>query len=204
MNQLNFDIEEAVNEPIKDYLPNSPEKASLKAKLEELKSQTFDIPIIINGQEVRTGNTGNCVMPHNHNHVLTSPMCAAVTGPQKKRTPSSSSSSSSLFIRRSGTYVTHLKQTTRTKQTTKHIIIIRIHFGSSALRLLWPKHVWPKLVWPKLVPHVHGWNHLGRQGACHGRRGKARQGVEHAGRIGHLLCGPIGSDVGGKPCHKII
>ena len=70
MNQLNFEIDEAVNEPIKDYLPNSPEKASLKAKLEELKSQTFDIPIIINGQEVRTGNTGNCVIPHDHQHVL--------------------------------------------------------------------------------------------------------------------------------------
>ena len=70
MNQLNFDIEEAVNEPIKEYLPGSSEKASLKAKLEELKSQTFDIPIIINGQEIRTGNTGNCVMPHNHQHVL--------------------------------------------------------------------------------------------------------------------------------------
>ena len=40
------------NEPIKDYLPNSPEKASLKAKLEELKSQTFDIPIIIGGREI--------------------------------------------------------------------------------------------------------------------------------------------------------
>ena len=35
MNQLNFDIEEAVNEPIKGYLPGSDEKASLKAKLNE-------------------------------------------------------------------------------------------------------------------------------------------------------------------------
>ena len=30
----------------------------------------FDIPIIINGQEIRTGNTNTCVMPHNHKHVL--------------------------------------------------------------------------------------------------------------------------------------
>ena len=70
MSQLNFNIEEAVNEPIKGYLPGSDEKASLKAKLYELKSQTFDIPIIINGQEIRTGNTESCVIPHNHQHIL--------------------------------------------------------------------------------------------------------------------------------------
>ena len=70
MNELNFTIKEAVNEPIKEYKPGSPEKASLKSKLEELKSQTFDIPIIINGQEIRTGDTGNCLMPHNHQHIL--------------------------------------------------------------------------------------------------------------------------------------
>jgi len=70
MNELDFTIKEAVNEPIKEYKPGSPEKASLKSKLEELKSQTFDIPIIINGKEIKTGNLGNCVMPHNHKHVL--------------------------------------------------------------------------------------------------------------------------------------
>ena len=70
MNELNFTIREAVNEPIKDYKPGSPEKASLKSKLEELKSQKIDIPIIIGGKEIRTGNTGKCVMPHNHQHIL--------------------------------------------------------------------------------------------------------------------------------------
>jgi len=72
MNKLDFTIKEAVNEPIKDYLPGSPDKASLKAKLKELKSKTFDIPIIINGEEIRTGDIGQCVMPHDHNHVLAS------------------------------------------------------------------------------------------------------------------------------------
>ena len=45
MNELNFTIKEAVNEPIKGYTPGSSEKASLKAKLEELKSQTFDAKV---------------------------------------------------------------------------------------------------------------------------------------------------------------
>ena len=70
MSKLNFSIEEAVNEPIQDYTSGSDEKLSLKTKLEELKSQTFDIPIIINGKEVRTDNIGKCVMPHNHQHIL--------------------------------------------------------------------------------------------------------------------------------------
>ena len=70
MNELDFTIKEAVNEPIKEYLPGSSDKASLKAKLKELKSKTFDIPIIINGKEIRTGDIGQCVMPHDHNHVL--------------------------------------------------------------------------------------------------------------------------------------
>ena len=70
MSNLNFTIKDAVNEPIQGYLPNSPEKKSIKEKINELKTQTFDIPIIINGQEIRTGNTNQCVMPHNHKHVL--------------------------------------------------------------------------------------------------------------------------------------
>ena len=70
MKDLGFSIREAVNEPIKEYNPGSPEKLSLKKKLEELSSNTYDIPIIINGQEIRTGDTGDCVMPHNHSHIL--------------------------------------------------------------------------------------------------------------------------------------
>ena len=70
MKELDFTIREAVNEPIKEYRSNSPEKLSLKNKINELKSEVFDIPIIINGQEIRTGETGECVMPHNHKHVL--------------------------------------------------------------------------------------------------------------------------------------
>lgn len=58
------------NEPIFDYGPGSPEKAKLKAELERLSGQQLDIPLIINGEEVRTGNTDKCVMPHNHQHSL--------------------------------------------------------------------------------------------------------------------------------------
>ncbi|WP_461367826.1 L-glutamate gamma-semialdehyde dehydrogenase [Candidatus Darwinibacter acetoxidans] len=58
------------NEPILNYGPGSPEKAKLKAALEELKGKEVEIPLIIHGQEVRTGRLGDCVMPHNHGHRL--------------------------------------------------------------------------------------------------------------------------------------
>ena len=58
------------NEPILNYGPGSPEKAKLKAALEELKGKEVEIPLIIDGQEVRTGRLGDCVMPHNHGHRL--------------------------------------------------------------------------------------------------------------------------------------
>ncbi len=58
------------NEPVKMYAPGSPEKESLKKELEYLKGQKFEIPVIIGGKEIKTGNMGKCVMPHDHAHVL--------------------------------------------------------------------------------------------------------------------------------------
>jgi 1-pyrroline-5-carboxylate dehydrogenase len=58
------------NEPVRDYAPGSPERESLKKKLDELAGQQIDIPLIIDGKEVRTGETGKYVMPHDHGHVL--------------------------------------------------------------------------------------------------------------------------------------
>jgi 1-pyrroline-5-carboxylate dehydrogenase len=58
------------NEPVRSYAPGTPERESLKKKLDELAGQQIDIPLIIDGKEVRTGDTGNYVMPHDHRHVL--------------------------------------------------------------------------------------------------------------------------------------
>ena len=51
-----------INEPIRNYAPGSPERASIKAKLEELASERINIPCIINGQEVETGKMRQAVM----------------------------------------------------------------------------------------------------------------------------------------------
>ena len=60
----------SINEDIKMYLPGSAEKKSLKAELEKLENQHFEIPIIINGKECKTGNLGKCIKPHDHQHEL--------------------------------------------------------------------------------------------------------------------------------------
>jgi len=65
-----YRVPPAVNEPISSFAPGTPERMSLQAKLVEMSAETVDIPIIIGGKEIRTGNTENCVMPHNHQHVL--------------------------------------------------------------------------------------------------------------------------------------
>jgi len=63
-------IIKAVNEPILSFATGSLERASLQAKYDEMATQTIEIPLIIGGKEIKTGDTGNCVMPHDHQHIL--------------------------------------------------------------------------------------------------------------------------------------
>ena len=59
-----------VNEPNLTYLPGSPERAALKARLAAMASERIDIPLIVGGREIRTGRLKQAVMPHDHRHVL--------------------------------------------------------------------------------------------------------------------------------------
>ncbi|MCP3916982.1 MAG: L-glutamate gamma-semialdehyde dehydrogenase [bacterium] len=65
-----FRIPTPRNEPVRDYAPGSPERSSLKARLAEMAREHIEVPLIIGGEEVRTGNTREMVMPHDHGHVL--------------------------------------------------------------------------------------------------------------------------------------
>jgi 1-pyrroline-5-carboxylate dehydrogenase len=58
------------NEPILNYAPGSPERARLKTVIAELKGQQADIPMVIGGEEVRTGKTVKIKAPHELGHVL--------------------------------------------------------------------------------------------------------------------------------------
>jgi len=59
-----------LNEPVKAYSPGSPEKAELKARLKAMAGERVEIPLIIGGKEVRSGDLARAVMPHDHGHVL--------------------------------------------------------------------------------------------------------------------------------------
>ncbi len=59
-----------LNEAVRSYAPGSPERAELKSRLASMANERIDIPVIIGGREIRTGNTAQATMPHDHRHVL--------------------------------------------------------------------------------------------------------------------------------------
>ena len=58
------------NEAVRAYAPGSAEREALKQRLASMAGERVDIPLIIGGQDVRTGDTAQAVMPHDHRHVL--------------------------------------------------------------------------------------------------------------------------------------
>jgi 1-pyrroline-5-carboxylate dehydrogenase len=65
-----FHVPEPYNEPVLGYEPGSPERDALRRRLDELSSQRLDIPLVIGGEGVETGDTFEAVMPHRRSHVL--------------------------------------------------------------------------------------------------------------------------------------
>jgi len=59
-----------VNEPVLNYAPGSPERASLKKALADLKKKPIDIPMYIGSKSVRTGVKHDIHPPHELSHVL--------------------------------------------------------------------------------------------------------------------------------------
>ena len=65
-----FNVPVAVNEPVKGYASGSPEREELLATYKEMFNSNIDVPMHINGVEVRTGNTKNITPPHDHKHIV--------------------------------------------------------------------------------------------------------------------------------------
>jgi 1-pyrroline-5-carboxylate dehydrogenase len=61
---------EARNEPVHEYGPGTPERASLQVRLEQMRNERVEIPLVIGGKDVTTGTTKPAVMPHDKEHVL--------------------------------------------------------------------------------------------------------------------------------------
>ncbi|MDD2931405.1 MAG: L-glutamate gamma-semialdehyde dehydrogenase [Fermentimonas sp.] len=65
-----YRLPEIKNEPVLSYAPGTRERETLKKTLAELNKGGLDIPMIIDGKEVRTNNTKEIRPPHNHKHLL--------------------------------------------------------------------------------------------------------------------------------------
>ena len=65
-----FKVPPIKNEPILNYAPGSTERQLLQDKIKAMRSEALDIPMIINGKEVRTGNKFPLNPPHDHQHIL--------------------------------------------------------------------------------------------------------------------------------------
>jgi 1-pyrroline-5-carboxylate dehydrogenase len=53
-----------------EYAPGSPEREEVRVRLERMKAEQLEIPVVVGGEEIRTGETFDAVMPHDKDHVL--------------------------------------------------------------------------------------------------------------------------------------
>jgi len=65
-----FEVPIAVNEPVKDYAPGSPERAAVLAAYKKMYNSKVEVPLYINGKNVKTGDTAKMSPPHDHKHIL--------------------------------------------------------------------------------------------------------------------------------------
>lgn len=65
-----FKVPTAINEPVKGYAPSSPEREELLATYKKMYASSIDVPMHINGKEIRTGKTKNITPPHDHQHIV--------------------------------------------------------------------------------------------------------------------------------------
>jgi 1-pyrroline-5-carboxylate dehydrogenase len=65
-----FNVPVAVNEPVKSYAPGTPERAAVLKTYADMYKSTIDVPLYINGKDVKTNNTRTMSPPHDHKHVV--------------------------------------------------------------------------------------------------------------------------------------
>ena len=70
MSNAIYKVPAAINEPVLNYAPGSPERKALKAKLQEMRSEVIDVPMYIDGKAVHTDKKGDLRPPHDHQHLL--------------------------------------------------------------------------------------------------------------------------------------
>ena len=70
MSNAIYKVPAAINEPVLNYAPGSPERKALKAALAHMRSEVIDVPMYIDGKAVHTDKKGEMRPPHDHQHLL--------------------------------------------------------------------------------------------------------------------------------------
>ena len=65
-----FQIRKPANEPVLAYAPESRERKKLQKILKNMRENPVEVPCIIAGREVRTGDLVEIKAPHNHHQIL--------------------------------------------------------------------------------------------------------------------------------------
>ena len=65
-----YNVPIAVNEPVKNYAPESKERNELLAEYKRMYNTTVDIPMYIGDNKVFTEDKRNLTPPHEHNHII--------------------------------------------------------------------------------------------------------------------------------------
>ena len=65
-----FNVPIAVNEPVRAYAPGCEYREAISKTYKEMYNSTLDVPMYINGKDVKTGNTKPMSPPHDHKHVV--------------------------------------------------------------------------------------------------------------------------------------
>lgn len=65
-----FNVPVAINEPVKSYAPGSPEREAVAEAYKVMFNSKTEVPMYINGKDVKTGNTRTMSPPHDHQHIV--------------------------------------------------------------------------------------------------------------------------------------
>jgi len=65
-----FEVPIAINEPIKTYAPGSPERDEVLSMYKKMYDETIEVPLYINGKDIKTKDTATMSPPHDHKHIL--------------------------------------------------------------------------------------------------------------------------------------
>lgn len=65
-----FNVPVAINEPVKTYAPGTPERDAVLKAYTDMYNSKVDVPLYINGKDVKTKNTRTMSPPHDHKHIV--------------------------------------------------------------------------------------------------------------------------------------